>query len=95
MSNAVAKRTATIKLKPIAAVVVQIRGHLYDATTLQGRANKHRVHAGQKLLRAPSAHRSWRGGRCNYDLKACCRGCGVMDAGHERPAEKTSLDVAS
>jgi hypothetical protein len=51
MSTAVAKRAVTaVKLKPIADVVVQIRGHLYDALTLEGRANKHRVAAGQKLL---------------------------------------------
>jgi hypothetical protein len=48
MSTAVAKRATTaVKFVPIADVVVQI---LYDAKTLQGRANKHRVQAGQKLL---------------------------------------------
>jgi hypothetical protein len=51
MGTAVAKRTATaVKLKPIADVVVQIRGHLYDANNAEARCIKHRLAAGQKLL---------------------------------------------
>ena len=51
MGTAVAKRTATaVKRKPIADVVRQIKTYLYYATTLEGRADKHRLQAGQLLL---------------------------------------------
>ena len=51
MGTAVAKRTATaVRRKPIADVVRQIKTHIYDATTLEGRADKHRLQAGHLLL---------------------------------------------
>ena len=50
--GSIAKRTTTTlkRMPPIADVVIQIRGHFYEATTLQARADKHRLQAGQKLL---------------------------------------------
>jgi hypothetical protein len=36
-------------MPPIKDVVLEIRGHLYDIASLEGRADKHRLH-GQKLL---------------------------------------------
>ena len=52
MGNAAAKRTTTTvkRIPPIAEVVVEIRGHLYDAASLEGRADSQRLQAAQKLL---------------------------------------------
>ena len=52
MGNSIAKRIATTlkPMPPIAEVVVQIRGHFYDADQLEVRANKHRLQAGLLLL---------------------------------------------
>ena len=51
MGTAVAQRATTaVKLKPIAEVVIQMRGHIYDAKGLATRANNHQLQAGQKLL---------------------------------------------
>ena len=52
MGSSVAKRTTTalMRMPPIAEVVIEIRGHFNDADTLQARADKHRLQAGQKLV---------------------------------------------
>ena len=52
MGNSVAKRTTTTvkRLPPIAEVVVEIRGHFYDAASLEERADSQRLQAAQKLL---------------------------------------------
>src|SRR5262245_52365929 len=52
MRKALAKRepNAVQHRYTIDELVTQIRGHVYDAKTLIGRANRHRVQAGQKLV---------------------------------------------
>lgn len=41
---------AIVQQQPIQSVVVEIRGHLYDAKTAEARRDKFRLQAGQKLL---------------------------------------------
>ncbi len=41
---------AIVQTQPVQSVVAEIKGHIYDAKTLVGRANKHRVQASQKML---------------------------------------------
>jgi hypothetical protein len=52
MGSSIAKRTTTAaREKPIAEVVVEIRRHLHGAACAEARRIKHRLAAGQLLLR--------------------------------------------